>query len=482
MAYPLPLDRASPGHKTSDKGKEVAAALSASGQGNPREWARNSVRQLSYWNRCLVDLLSPSEQESLRRQLRMNCSTLDVLRLQHLESSSALLGHSDPEQLTKARIAIRQRVSRMQLDDYSHGHLNKLSLLDKNPLWLDHERVGRRSIPPPNSYPLESTTYCDEEVLLQIFRIPDRFMDRFMRPNLEPNLKAVIRHLSCFSEVLNASLLPLGLSSLYISGYLEEDGNRVSCVYRSPPETSSDHIPITLDELLNRPSPATVPDLGKRFEIASAIVKTVHELHIMGLVHGDIEPRNVVFWVTATIGTKLDLGRPYLIGLNMPRSYITRLAISPSTAVKERLEHHHPSGQHIQRVYVPEKEEAFRDSNLSSSSSGGLHLACDDLYSLGLVLIEIMLWGGTFGTRLSNSGILAASNQSLFESKPWKEHMTIRRVGEYAGQEYQNAVIFCLSRELDTVFDSDEWEEELGAYLRQVQVKVVDPIAMCNDH
>ncbi|KAL9136562.1 MAG: hypothetical protein Q9175_002238 [Cornicularia normoerica] len=283
------------------QGVQLMKTRGLSGPGTS-EWLESCIRQLSYWNDTLFDMGSPPlKQESLRRHLRISLLPANVEDLQYLELASAFLGHSDLEQLAKAKILIEQ------LHSFTPEKMNRLlSLRREDQSWHNKDELVWRRTPLSNNETIASAVYRGESVIIQWF--PMKF-DKFAS---DRNLR---RKSFCFREVLNTCLVPL--SNLPILGFFEENPDIGGCIYHVPPGDHSDRFPVTLNELLERTGRDTVPELGKRFELSIALVKTVFELHSMGLVHGDIRPGNILFWSTATTGTEPDFGRPYLIGFNM---------------------------------------------------------------------------------------------------------------------------------------------------------------------
>ena len=52
----------------------------------------------------------------------------------------------------------------------------------------------------------------------------------------------------------------------------------------------------------------------------------------------------------------------------------------------------------------------------------------------------------------------------------------------YMGNRYRDAVIACLSKDLDALWEDEACDpgEQLRIYLDEVQSKIVEPIAQCN--
>ena len=423
----------------------------------PGEWLEDSVRQLSYWNDTLIDLIPKLKQESLYRQLKIRFSTNDTVKLQYLASASALLGYSDLEQMAKARIRIEQGFRDVQLHDHHQEKLNKISLPNDNSLWLD--RAEMKLI--RGSPKLADAIYKDERVMIHRCLRRDNY--RESRTDAKAlYLNNLTRKLSCLSEVLNASVVTRGFLSLHIVGWFESGSDSLGCVYRSPPNIS-DALPTTLHELLyHAAGHSEIPQLGKRFELSVALVKTLLELHTMGLFHGDIEPSNIIFWSTTATGTDLDLGNPYLIGFSV-ESLQAAKRDPRSSSEAERL------GYQPNRPWYSSLPEKCHNSR-------------SDFFSLGLVLSEIGYWGRPFEAGRASSSW--ASSHGDDEYGVYEDGRVRDRLKDYVGQKYADAVKVCLSfnpkYKSSAVSEADDGEKEWRAHLNMIETHVVEPISMCN--
>ena len=425
----------------------------------PGESLEDSVRQLSYWNETLIDLIPRLKQESLYRQLKIWFSTNDTKKLERLASASALLGYSDLEQMAKARIRIEQGIRDVQLHDHHQEKSNKISLPNDNPLWLDKAEIN---VMLSYNSPLLYAKYKDERVMIQDYRRLDRLWE--FRTDAKPlYLNNLTQKLSCLSEVLNASVVARGFLSLHIVGYVDWGLAGVGCVYRLPPDIISSASSISLRELLGHAEMKNeVLQLGKRFELSIALVKTLLELHTMGLFHGDIEPSNILFCPTAATGKDLDLGKPYLIGLSVESLQAAKKG-PRSSSKAERV------GYSPNRPFYSSLSE-----NCDNSRS--------DFFGLGLVLSEIGYWGRRFevGRRVTSDKLFYRD----YEDRVYEDEKVRDRLKEYVGQKYADAVKVCLSfnpnYRSSAVSKAEVGEDEWRAHLNMIETHVVEPITMCN--
>lgn len=175
-------------------------------------------------------------------------------------------------------------------------------------------------------------------------------------------------------------------------------------------------MPFTLHEML---TPTKAPDLGTRFKMAQSLSRTLNLVHASGWLHKSIRPGNILIF-QAEKNNAPAFERPYLVGFGFSR----------------------PDGH---------GEETFHERS-ATSSMGGLYRhpdvqgphprryqASDDIYSLGLVLLEIALWmplthiDGRRDTS-SQAPLNAAGIMSAVSSLPRK-----------VGRIYKDAVEKCLN-------------------------------------
>ncbi len=434
---PISLGLFSPVDEASNEGGKVAEGLSAPAYRTLKEWLEDAVRQLSYCNDTLLDLISQSMQQSLRRELQIALSRTDLEVTRHLKSASALLGHSDLEQVAKVRILVEFQCGFSVLQDHPPKELKKKLFPNKDFLPLEKAEIICPGKVRASNDVIISAVYRDENVIVQWFKLADGFM--------EPTDSIyLMRNLSYFAEVLNTSLVPLSLSSAHVLGYFEESSHLFGCVYRLPADNSSTQSPVTLRELLDRATIDTVPELGQRFETSVALAKTVHELHIMGLVHGDIRPENIIFWPTTNTEKGLNLGLPYLIGFDF------------GTA---RRSMPRPSSEMEKYTSYPHNESWY--SSISECSNN----ASSDLLGLAGVLFEIGCWHPSSRAKETDLGSGIEEGRSL----------EVR-----VGNRYSVAVQSCLFGEIGNSLNSHGSMESIWYYLHHFRNRVVDPIAMCN--
>lgn len=158
------------------------------------------------------------------------------------------------------------------------------------------------------------------------------------------------------------------------------------------------------------------PTLNERFAMARVLVQTVFQLHSVDWLHKSIRSENVIFGYRED-PLRPTYGHPLLVGFEYSRSERD----TSSTEYDDKLErniYRHPDRQGL-------PEDRFN--------------ALYDIYSLGVVLLEIGLWR------------VAAQFEKNYEEIDPKARMDSLqehakdRLPHYMGVDYKDAVLACLS-------------------------------------
>jgi len=152
--------------------------------------------------------------------------------------------------------------------------------------------------------------------------------------------------------------------------------NQYGLLYKAPQPSSSN-----LNTLINSNEFRT-PDLGDRFKLARTLAVALWSLHSLDWLHKSFSSSNVLFFpsafsssatkTTAAAASIPDISSPYLLGFDVSR----------------------PDG--IGEMSVGSKNPAASDLHRHPSSLNGMsrkpYCKSFDIYSLGIVLLEIGLW------------------------------------------------------------------------------------------
>ena len=407
------------------------------------------VKKLGFWNDSLDRMTSRLEQQSFRRRLRTRLFTNDITQLQRLERAAQMFNHPDLQQMAGARNAIEQGTQQ----SISHA-LSSASLNAAPEFRLEISQLKFKGIPHPTDQTRAMATYGREDVIIDWRCCQD---DSWRKQNPA----AFQLRTANLTKILNRDLSLLNFSVLQCVGYLDHNTNITGYAFRLPPDTLPGQQPLTLHQLLtNVKSGGDIPSLGERFELAKALVSTVFEIHNIGWVHKNIQPKNILFWPKQGTNGEPNIMKPYLLGFDISRpDQPGETSEKPPYSPEDDL-YRHPD-------YKGEKSKSFQPSF--------------DIYSLGIILFEVALWRsvGSYKHRASQSNIDFDDPQFIEKTVVTGPIMELKR---YTGNRYRDVVMACLSRDFDAVWEenSGDRQEQLRSYLGQVQNKVVDALAYCS--
>ena len=209
------------------------------------------------------------------------------------------------------------------------------------------------------------------------------------------------------------------LHSIDCIGYTDDsDRSRYGLVYRAPaPSHSSLHALISSADL-------KTPDLDARVRLAATLSVATWSLHSLDWLHKSLCSSNVLFFpsafsasahrATATAALVPDISKPYLTGFDASRPDLdTALSVVPRNPSIANL-HRHPS-----------------------SLRGIPYAKAFDIYSLGLVLLEIGLWK-----------VLTTYHKSHYSAERWRDKVVlpvlVPGLGSKVGKRYKEVVDMCL--------------------------------------
>jgi hypothetical protein len=147
-----------------------------------------------------------------------------------------------------------------------------------------------------------------------------------------------------------------------------------SFIFQLPPNFDDSKVPVCLNALWSESSEQRISNLalGRRFDIARAVAASLLYLHACGILHKALHSGNILFF-QRTGETLPDLTSPFLLGYDYARPHGTAFK-SEAIDVVEGPDDHvsaHPD-------YDPTAKRRY--------------LKAYDLYSLGVLLLEIALW------------------------------------------------------------------------------------------
>ncbi|KAH7329054.1 prion-inhibition and propagation-domain-containing protein [Stachybotrys elegans] len=207
------------------------------------------------------------------------------------------------------------------------------------------------------------------------------------------------------------------LHSIDCVGYTDDASkNRYGLVYKAPAATFS-----TLHALISS-SDLKTPDLNDRVRLAQTLSVALWSLHSLDWLHKSLCDTNILFFPsafsgaahTATAALVPDISAPFLVGFDASRPDLdTALSVAPKNPSISDL-HRHPA-----------------------SLRGLSHCKSFDIYSLGLVLLEIGLWK-----------VLQPFYKAHYSAERWRDKVVlpvlVQGLSSKVGRKYKEVVEMCL--------------------------------------
>ncbi len=191
---------------------------------------------------------------------------------------------------------------------------------------------------------------------------------------------------------------------------------------------------VTLRELLGR---ETKPSLSTRVSLCAVLARCVHSFHAVNWLHKALRTDNIVFFSSPR---PPDLSAPFVSGFELSRpSIIDQMTEKPG--------------------FDPLKD-IYRHPNTQSSQTDGNYGKSYDIYSLGVMIIEIALWKRVEDI-VGLEDLLKVKPRALREMQSWllgksalppnvaKTGPCLQQVASACGDAFRNVVERCL--EADTV-------------------------------
>ncbi|KAL8988350.1 MAG: hypothetical protein Q9169_008570, partial [Polycauliona sp. 2 TL-2023] len=261
------------------------------------------------------------------------------------------------------------------------------------------------------------------------------------------------------------NLKALNVGVLHCIGYLDQSSTVTGYAFKAPPGTTPGRKPTTLHQLLTNVSKSSdVPDLGDRFELAKALVSTVFEILNLGWLHKNIQPKNVLFWPKPGCN-ELDYSKPYLVGFDISRP--------------------NQPGEVSEKPLADPDDDIYRHPLYRAHASHSF-LPSFDMYSLGIMLFEIGMWRnvGYQGQRRNSRPNLETHNSDPQFIEKMVMNGPVMDLKRHMGAKYRDAVMACLCQDFDAIWDQkkefESPEARLQCFQTEVQMRVVDAIAVCN--
>lgn len=159
----------------------------------------------------------------------------------------------------------------------------------------------------------------------------------------------------------------------YYQQLATESEIRYGLVFEIPPNVHPDSSPLSLRDLIadkDRPTPSLTP----RVRLMRTLIESVEKLHAVDWLHKGLRSDNIIFFLGEPEDKRtVDLSSPYLTGFDYSRP---AGSVSMSEGPEMSLD-----------------EDLYRHPNVQGFSAAGRGFRKrHDIYSLGLILIEIAYW------------------------------------------------------------------------------------------
>lgn len=252
------------------------------------------------------------------------------------------------------------------------------------------------------------------------------------------------------ARLLRQGMKPDAFRTLMCQGIFEDeviDGtSQFGFVFSIPPHQNPRVFHSLRDLLENQ---AARPHLGQRFQLARSIAVSILTLHVSGWLHKGLRSHNILFFPSSDL--MIEFSEPYLCGFEYSRADAPHEVTEQVSAHKEFDRYRHPNCQGVPVDSIASGDEAGRRKSYTKVF---------DIYSLGIVLVEIRRWSAAvYWPEGGENGNPAEFRDGLVKTES-------DELGFSMGEGYKNAVIKCLTGAFDL---SDRKSMELALYLEVVK-------------
>ncbi|KAL8938603.1 MAG: hypothetical protein Q9211_003128 [Gyalolechia sp. 1 TL-2023] len=268
-----------------------------------------------------------------------------------------------------------------------------------------------------------------------------------------PDTEQVGRRIGLLTDLLRF-VKPDGFRAPPCLGYVKivanDETTRFGIVFEKLSTAGAQSDIVTLRELIGR---EPKPSLSTRISLCAIIARCVHSFHAVNWLHKALRADNIIFFSSPGI---LDLKAPFVSGFELSR---------PSTI-----------DQMTEKPRFDPLNDIYRHSSAQFSQADGNYRKSYDIYSLGVVIVEIALWNPVEDI-VGLQDLRKAKPRALREVRSWllgksalptelaKTGPCLQQVASACGDTVRNIVELCL--EADSV-EKPEYvgEQETAAALR----------------
>jgi serine/threonine protein kinase len=255
------------------------------------------------------------------------------------------------------------------------------------------------------------------------------------------------------------------LRTLRTLGFVEDFGHdlrkRFGMLYRLPKDLQASSDVQSLHAFFPKDSDTGSvfePLLGERFELARLLAVSLYEFHALGWLHKEINSDNIVFFSSKN-NEMVSLQSPYLVGFGYARPDEPDAKSLLRSKQAQDL-YQHPDLRKETRSNQDDTKIRYENKH--------------DIYSLGLVLLEIGLW----------DSISVFQTENTMEPEAFKERLLRvcrRDLGHRMGANYTNVVMKCIKGIPDEQNDEElETGSKRSNELMSMYWHVVKELSKCH--
>ena len=273
------------------------------------------------------------------------------------------------------------------------------------------------------------------------------------KPGLEP---LIMERLQKLAALLHKKSKPGGFRVPQCIGYFNEstpsdtehrndtDECRIGFVFEYPDPAVPPTKPITLLQILQACQQGEEPSLTARIELTRIITNAVSCLHSVNWLHKGLRSANIVFFPDKSQKSGINLSSPYLCGFDFSR----------------------PSSRDEMTEMPPCNPEfdVYRHPHAHGDSPGSSFRKAYDIYSIGVILVEIAHWRSI--EQVLKIDDLSTARPAITRRVREKLLMetTMKHVAATAGNRYRKAVQACLDGSLEFTHNGTS-DDEMEALL-----------------
>ena len=266
----------------------------------------------------------------------------------------------------------------------------------------------------------------------------------------------VLERLQKLAILLHNTSKPVGFRVPHCIGYFDESTNndvryrkesadcRIGFVFKYPEAAALAAQPITLLQLFRTCQAGEEPSLTARIELARILTAALSCLHSVNWLHKGLRSGNIVFFPDKGRKGGVNLSKPYLCGFEFSR----------------------PSSRDEMTELPPQHPEfdVYRHPHAHGQSPGTSFRKAYDIYSIGVILVEIAHWRSIDQVlEIENLRTARPTITRRVREKLLME-TTMKHVAARAGVHYQNVIQACIDGSLECTSNESDGDA-MGALL-----------------